>query len=372
MRPVSEAVIHVYRDAVHRGLGPISPSCGMLLWILAYSLACLRERINIVDVGAGGGVSTLFLASAIEASGENGRVVSVERDRRMASVLRNNLWHTGLGELVEVVEADFTDVYRGLGRADLVFVDVGRVPSPELVRAACEVAGETGILAFHDAVSYPERGIAVRRVLDEAGYVYSVLPVDTGVLLSSQGYLDKGFYDVASALYRESLARGAYPVSANTARLLYVLCRAVTASSAYRVVEVGSGCGFSSLWLAAASRGTASTLYCFEPVHARLAPLRRALGMLGMDAEMVCGWFEDRTVRLGNVAMLFIDARKEDYETYLEASGEMLVRGALIVAHNTVSSAAVEGYLRVVHGGGNYASITTMPDPGGVTTSVRL
>ena len=73
------AIVNIYRNAVKIKAGPVSPSCGLLLFIFAYALSKSREKITAVDVGAGVGVSTAFLATGI-----NGRVYAIEKNKKDA------------------------------------------------------------------------------------------------------------------------------------------------------------------------------------------------------------------------------------------------------------------------------------------------
>ena len=147
--------------------------------------------------------------------------------------------------------------------------------------------------------------------------------------------------DVLRAAVAASVAAGMPQIQVSPAlgRFLNLQARAM---GARRILEIGTLAGYSSIWLARAlpSDGRLVTLE-LEPRHADVA--RGNLARAGLDAvaEVRVG------PALASLAMLvaegvapfdliFIDADKESYPDYLEASLHLARPGTLIVADNVV------------------------------------
>lgn len=136
----------------------------------------------------------------------------------------------------------------------------------------------------------------------------------------------------------------AIQVSPLQGRLLMMLAQM---HSARRVLEVGTLGGYSTIWLARAlpPDGRLVTLE-FEPRHADVA--RANIAHAGFSAQV--------EVRLGKAAdslaamiaaeeapfdLIFLDADKQGYPAYLEASLKLIRPGGVIVADNMVRKGAV-------------------------------
>ena len=147
--------------------------------------------------------------------------------------------------------------------------------------------------------------------------------------------------DVLRAAVAASVAAGMPQIQVSPAlgRFLNLQARAM---GARRILEIGTLAGYSSIWLARAlpRDGRLVTLE-LEPRHADVA--RGNLARAGLDAvaEVRVG------PALASLAMLvaegvapfdliFIDADKESYPDYLEASLHLARPGTLIVADNVV------------------------------------
>jgi predicted O-methyltransferase YrrM len=114
-----------------------------------------------------------------------------------------------------------------------------------------------------------------------------------------------------------------------------------------RILEVGTLGGYSTIWLARAlpPDGRLVTLE-FEPRHAEVA--RANIAHAGFSAQV--------EVRLGKAAdslaamiaageapfdLVFLDADKQGYPAYLEASLKLIGQGGIIIADNMVRKGAV-------------------------------
>ena len=152
--------------------------------------------------------------------------------------------------------------------------------------------------------------------------------------------------DVLRAAVADSLAAGMpqIQVSPPLGRFLFLQARAI---GARRILEVGTLAGYSSIWLARAlpADGRLVTLE-LEPRHAEVA--RSNLGRAGLDgvAEVRVGPAIASLAMLAREGvepfdMIFIDADKESYPDYLEASLHLSRPGTLIVADNVVRGGAI-------------------------------
>ncbi len=127
----------------------IDPEDGAALAALAFT----APEGLVLDLGAGVGYSTAWLAIGAGARGL--RVVAVEYDRARARVLESYApaIEEATGARVEVVEGDALDFLRGLrGRVvGLAFVDVEKSEYPEALRLLAERSVPGGLAAFHNA-----------------------------------------------------------------------------------------------------------------------------------------------------------------------------------------------------------------------------
>jgi predicted O-methyltransferase YrrM len=102
----------------------VAPNQGALLNILAQTLGARA----ILEIGALGGYSTIWLARALA---PGGRLVSLELDPRHAEVARANLANAGLAAVAEVRQGQAIKLLpeleaEGVGPFDLVFIDADK------------------------------------------------------------------------------------------------------------------------------------------------------------------------------------------------------------------------------------------------------
>lgn len=118
------------------------------------------------------------------------------------------------------------------------------------------------------------------------------------------------------------------------------------AIGARAVVEIGTGCGSSGIWLLRGMRpGGVLTSVDTEPEYHRLA--RKAFGQAGFaanQARLILGQASDVLPRLSDGAydMVFCDADQASYPEYL-AAGLRLLRGGGIVVFDDVPSVQATG-----------------------------
>jgi len=356
-------IIDIYRDAVKIKAGPISPSCGLLLFIFAYALSKSREKITVVDVGAGVGVSTAFLAA-----GTDGRVYAIEKNKNFCEKLQENIASLKLDKKVEIICGDFVDYVDSISDADFVFIDLGHKIDYDLINSAMKILKNNGILLMHDAILHVTRVIDVLSFLRSKDYVYSIIPVDTGILAVSKS--SENFMPTMQELFRLAPKLGPTPVSFNTAKLIFILSK-ITCKPGTIFFDIGAGYGVSTFSMCLAVKNSHCKVYAVEKNEdyaKHLMMIRRKLGLeetldiLVMDAKEI-------DVRKF-VSFAFIDAKKDEYLEYLKRLEKHLRSGTIIGAHNTISHAyLMKDFLEYVYE--HFYSITIMTDEAGVTISLN-
>jgi len=132
---------------------------------------------------------------------------------------------------------------------------------------------------------------------------------------------------------------GAAPVSPVTGGTLRFIAAATGARS---VVEIGTGCGTSGIWLLRGmGPGAVLTSVDVEPEHQRLA--RAAFLAAGFPASryrLIGGLALEVLPRLADAAydMVFCDADPQEYPAYLAAALRLLRPGGVVVIDDALGS----------------------------------
>jgi len=175
-------------DAAERaaGLPPerrsrqVAPTTGRFLFALAASQA----GVAVLEIGAGRGYSTIWLAAGARVLG--GNVLSLEHDRERCAAWRTNIAEAGLEEWAELVEGDAFATLGRLGDAfDLVFLDAEK-GDYEALFGLVRPALEPGALVVADNVlSHAETLAAYSAARQSDPTLSSVtLPLDRGLELT--------------------------------------------------------------------------------------------------------------------------------------------------------------------------------------------
>ena len=128
-------------------------------------------------------------------------------------------------------------------------------------------------------------------------------------------------------------------ITRDTGRLLWIM---VQAAGATRILEVGTSNGFSTIWLADAARLTGGRVTTLELNRDKIALARANLAEAGLDqvVEIVEGPAAEGLARLpGPFDLVFLDADRPSYLTYLELVVPKLRPGGLLIADNVTSHA---------------------------------
>jgi len=123
-------------------------------------------------------------------------------------------------------------------------------------------------------------------------------------------------------------------VDADNGRMLRLLAETAGAKN---VVEIGTSTGYSGLWICLALQNTGGRLKTFEIDPARAEQARKHFeqaGVVGL-VEVVVGDAHENVKRLKDpIDLLFLDADKEGYASYLQALLPLVRPGGLIAADN--------------------------------------
>jgi predicted O-methyltransferase YrrM len=126
-------------------------------------------------------------------------------------------------------------------------------------------------------------------------------------------------------------------VAPTTGRFLFSL---VAPQADCEVLEIGGSRGYSTIWLAAGVRYLGGRVLSLEADPAKVDAWRRNVADAGLEewAELVEGDAHATLPAIDDVFdVVFIDAEKDDYETYFELVRTKLEPGALVVADNVLS-----------------------------------
>jgi predicted O-methyltransferase YrrM len=147
--PALDAALAASVDA---GLPPIAvtPSQGKLLYLLARSIGAR----SILEIGALGGYSTIWLARAVA---PDGAVVTLEADAAYAEVASANIARAGFAELVDVRVGAALDSLAPLAAEqrepfDLVFIDADKQNTPEYFKATLELTRSGGLIVADNVI----------------------------------------------------------------------------------------------------------------------------------------------------------------------------------------------------------------------------
>lgn len=128
-------------------------------------------------------------------------------------------------------------------------------------------------------------------------------------------------------------------ITRDTGRLLWILVRGMNAT---RILEVGTSNAFSTIWLADAARSSGGRVTTLELNPEKIALARANLEATGLDAvvDLVEGRAADTLAALpGPFDVVFLDADRPSYLTYLELVVPKLRSGGMLIADNATSHA---------------------------------
>jgi predicted O-methyltransferase YrrM len=158
----------------------LEPETGAVLTVLVRALGAR----DVLELGTSNGVSTLYLAAALAATG--GRLVSVELEPDRTAMARANLERAGLDHVVELRTGDAADVLRAspAGAWDVVFLDAERPQYPGYWPDLVRTLRPGGLIAADNAISHAGEMAPFRAVVDaHDGAVSALDATGAGLLL---------------------------------------------------------------------------------------------------------------------------------------------------------------------------------------------
>jgi len=148
-------------------------------------------------------------------------------------------------------------------------------------------------------------------------------------------------------------------ITPDTGRLLWILVRTRCAT---RILEVGTSNAYSTIWLADAAGEISGRVITVERSPDKVALARANLSEAGLEQYVDLkegGAAEVLTELSGPFDLVFLDADRSQYLTYLELVLPKLVSGGLLVADNVISHAhELTAYLNRVKTDGRLFSVT--------------
>src|SRR4051812_43747070 len=135
-----EALDAALESSAQAGLPPIavSPNLGKLLHLLARAM----NARSVLEIGTLGGYSTIWLARAVP---PEGRIVTLEIDRRHAEVARANFVRAGVADRIDLRLGPAREslpqlVAESRGPFDLIFIDADKSNIPAYFTWALKLA----------------------------------------------------------------------------------------------------------------------------------------------------------------------------------------------------------------------------------------
>ena len=154
-------------------------------------------------------------------------------------------------------------------------------------------------------------------------------------------------------------------VAPTTGRFLFAL---VAPQNACEVLEIGGSRGYSTIWLAAAARYLGGRVLSLEHDPLKVEAWRRNIADAGLAdwAELVEGDAHETLAALDDVFdVVFVDAEKEDYESYFALARDKVEPGGVVVADNVLSHEETLGaYSRARQADPSLVSVTVPLDRG--------
>jgi predicted O-methyltransferase YrrM len=158
----------------------VAPATGRLL----FALAGCQAGIEVLEVGASRGYSSIWLAAGARILG--GRVVSLEHDPEKCAAWKANIAAAGLEESAELVEGDaFETLRRTQDVFDLVFLDAEKDDYEALFALIRPLLEPGGIVVADNVLSHAETLAAYSVARQSDATLSSVtLPLDRGLELT--------------------------------------------------------------------------------------------------------------------------------------------------------------------------------------------
>jgi caffeoyl-CoA O-methyltransferase len=160
---------------------PVKPETGRFL----FSLVAPQTDCEVLEVGAGRGVSTLWFAAGVRYLG--GRVVSLERDPEVAEDWRRNIADAGLEQWAELIEGDALELLETAEDVfDVVFLDANKNEYERCFGLARRLVDPGGLVVADNVLSHEETLASYSRARQADRTLVSVtVPLGSGLELTT-------------------------------------------------------------------------------------------------------------------------------------------------------------------------------------------
>ncbi len=316
----------------------LKPDTGRFLNLL---IRAARSR-RILEVGTSNGYSTLWLAEAAQAN--KGRVTTLElRPERHAEALEN-LARVGLADVVDAHLGDAHAIIPTLPNDfDMAFIDAEKDDYVPLASAVLPKVAPGGLLVADNITSHAETAAYVDFVNAQPSLVTSIIPVGEGVSVSARlakAPSEAFWRALAAQEERARVQKSVEGVSRDAGALLFIL---VSALRARRILEIGTGAGYATLWLGEAARLGKGRVVTIERDTAQVNIARRNFSAASLVSTV--------DVQIGDAARLLprleesfdlvlFDEDREDRLDFLKALLPRLRIGGLALSHGSLSHPA--------------------------------
>jgi predicted O-methyltransferase YrrM len=159
---------------------PVAPATGRFL----FSLVAPQADCEVLEIGAGRGYSTIWLAAGVRHLG--GRVLSLEREASCIADWRRNVSQAGLEETALLVEGDARETLAAIDDVfDVVLLDAANRFYEELFVLAREKLEPGALVVADDVILHADQLAAYSAARQADSDLLSVtVPLDRGLELS--------------------------------------------------------------------------------------------------------------------------------------------------------------------------------------------
>ncbi len=179
-RGIHDTIGRAYREALMRGIHPVSYNTARLLYMIARFMGT-RRKTSILEIGAGTGFSTLWLGLAAQHAGA--KLISYEKDPDLTELARTFITASNLQKNVKLV---CNDAGRGVEENDyyLVFIDSEKTEYTKYLQVLEPVMNNT-VIVSHNTLSHPiELREFIEMIYREKYLSLTLMPDNAGLTIS--------------------------------------------------------------------------------------------------------------------------------------------------------------------------------------------